>query len=178
MTQYAVFLRGINVGGHNLVKMAELKDCLEKKGYKKVKTFLASGNVLLEAEETSPEKLETFLEAILEKQFGFPISVLVRRVEELRRLKDLHVFKDIPVTKETRLYVTFLSEGAKGKLKIPYKDPDCDFRILTLAEGALFSVLVVSGERGTVDAMGIIEKEFGKRVTTRNWNTVEKMLAV
>lgn len=175
MTAYAAFLRGINLGGRT-VKMADLKICLEKLGYKNVKTFLASGNVRFEAEARA-SAIEKEMESALEKKFGFPIAVLVRRIDELQALKDLDVFGDVSVTKDTRRYVTFLSEKPTSKLKLPYKDPEWDFRILKCVDGALFSALVLSGDRGSVDAMAIIEKEFGKRVTTRNWNTVEKMLA-
>ncbi|QQR54305.1 DUF1697 domain-containing protein [Candidatus Peregrinibacteria bacterium] len=176
MTQYAAFLRGINLGGRT-VKMAELKAVLEKLDYKNVNTFLASGNAVFEKEPlSSPHALEMEMEEALEKKFGFKIPVLVRTVEELRALKNLQVFKDILLTPATRFYVTFLSQDATGSLKLPYKDPACDFCILKLEKGALFSVMVVGEDRGTVDAMAVIEKKFGKRVTTRNWNTIERML--
>ena len=87
-------------------------------------------------------------------------------------------FKGITVMPRTRLYVTFLGERPKATLKIPYESPGRDFRILRLGDGALFSVLTLSPTHGTTDAMEILEKEFGKAITTRNWNTIGKIAAI
>ncbi len=175
LIQYVAFLRGINLGKRT-VKMAKLKEVLEALGYQKVRTILASGNVVFELKKKSAKELEVDLERELEQAFGFKIAVLIRTIEELEQLQVAEPFKGIEVTPQTRLYVTFLSEDSPSQLELPYASADGEFSILKKMDGALFSVLVLSGDRGTVDAMGIIEKEFGKRVTTRNWNTVEKIL--
>lgn len=176
--KYAAFLRGINVGGNKKVPMAYLKKCLEKLGFKNVKTLLNSGNVVFETSKTKPEVLRKNIEAQIEKTFGFPSSTIIRSLEELQKLIDSDPFKGMKVTPATRLYITFLSEKPKTKLKIPYTSPDKNFKILRASNTEVCSWLVVTADRGSVDAMGMIEKEFGKNVTTRNWNTVEKMLKV
>jgi len=172
MNKYIALLRGINVGGHQ-VPMAKLKKTLEGIGYINVKTLLASGNVVFEAEKENLLLLTKKLEAALAKTFGFPISVLLRPVRDIEKLIKSEPFKGIKVTPETRLYVTFLSEKPKS-LKIP-ELPSKDFQILSVTDATVCSVLRLSPEKGTVDLMGAIEKEFGKNVTTRNWNTVEKI---
>ncbi len=174
--RYAALLRGINVGGNKKVSMADLKKHLEKAGYDNVKTLLASGNVLLDADEKDPTKLRTTLEQLLEKKFGFPIPVIVRTVDQLKALEKTNPFKGIAVTKETRLYVTFLSAKPKSTLKIPYESEEKDMRILRVTDGEVISVFLVTEKYGTTDGMAVIEREFGKNVTTRNWNTVLKLL--
>ncbi len=173
MTPYVAFLRGINVGGNKKVPMADLKKMMEKAGYENVKTLLNSGNVSFEAKKTSAKELE----ALLEKTFKFPVPVILRTKAELEKIAKANPFKGVTVTKDIRLYVTFLAEGAKKPgIKIPYVSPEKDFRILAASNSEIISVLDLSQGMGTVDAMGIVEKEWGKGVTTRNWNTVEKLL--
>src|SRR5690606_41622912 len=103
-----------------------------------------------------------------------------------RRSSDL----GIKVTPSTRLYVTFLSKAggdspfkgsgvrkeAKEPLKIPYISPEKDFKILQASNTEICSVLDLSKGGGTIKAMDIIETEYGSNVTTRNWNTIVKML--
>jgi uncharacterized protein (DUF1697 family) len=177
MARYAAFLRGINVGGNKKVPMAKLKTVMETMGFENVKTLLASGNVIFEGKKEDTKKLAAHIAKVLGEAFGFEIPVLIRTMEELEKLHAREPFAKIKVTKDIRLYVTFLSEKPKSKLKIPYESPDKAFRILALSGSELISVLDVS-KTGTPEAMSIIEKEFGKNVTTRNWNTIVKMVGV
>lgn len=174
-TRFASLLLGINVGGNRKVPMADLKVMLEKMGYENVKTLLASGNVLFDAPGTAASVSKAMEEA-LEKKFGFSVGVITWKVDDLKKLADTNPFKGIKVTPATRLYVTFLSEKPKSTLKIPYTSDDKSFKILAVKDDVVISVLTVSEGAGTVDAMKILTKEFGKKITTRNWNTVEKLL--
>ena len=104
---YVALLRGINVGGNNTVSMAILKECFEKLGYKKVTTYINSGNVIFQANQQN-RTLEKEIEKELEAKFGFPIRVVVRSFDEMQKL-----IKSIPKkwNKETewRHNVIFLS---------------------------------------------------------------------
>jgi uncharacterized protein (DUF1697 family) len=86
--RYVALLRGINVGGKSLVRMADLKGCVEELGYEDVSTFIASGNVLFKTSERDAAKLESTLERALERRFGRPIAVVVRSRTEFRRVVD------------------------------------------------------------------------------------------
>ena len=176
MTDYAAFLRGINVGGHKPMPMEKLKKAFESLQFKNVQTLLASGNVMFKAPSTSTAVLEKKIEDSLKKTFGHEIGVLVRTIEELQRLSESQPFKGIMVTRQTRLYVTFLSEKSKSSLKIPYASPDKSIRILRASVCEVCSILVLSLKSRTVDLMNILEKEFGHTVTTRNWNTIIRVL--
>jgi uncharacterized protein (DUF1697 family) len=174
--KYAAFLRGINVGGHKTVPMEGLKKTFASLGFQNVKTLLASGNILFDAPETTIVELTQKISAYLEKIFGFEIGVLVRTKVEIQKLTDSAPFKKIRVTPQTRLYVTFISGKPKGALKIPYESPGKEIRILQASDSAVLSVVTLSPGVGTIDLMGILEKEFGKNITTRNWNTIIKMV--
>jgi uncharacterized protein (DUF1697 family) len=172
MSKYAAFLRGINVGGVT-VKMDKLKKTLEGLGFTNVKTLLASGNVLFTAPSANENTLVNKIEKKLETAFGREIGVLVRKIEELQRLAAADPFAGIKVTPQTRLFVTFLSEKNKSSLKIPYETPDKNCRIIRANDREVCSVLTLYR---TVDLMSMLEKEFGRKITTRNWNTIEKIL--
>ncbi len=176
MIRYVAFLRGINVGGHKTVKMEELKRAFESLGFEQVETLLASGNVLFDSPAASESALVKKIEKTLATAFGFEIGVCVRRIEELQRLAETSPFAGVKVTPQTRLYVTFLAEKPKSGLKIPYESPDKNFKIIRATESELCSVLTLSPNSRTVDLMSILEKKFGGRVTTRNWNTINKVL--
>ncbi|MCX6121729.1 MAG: DUF1697 domain-containing protein [Ignavibacteriales bacterium] len=178
MTKYAAFLRGINVGGHKPVPMQKLKKALESLHFKNVQTLLASGNVVFEAPPIDTIALEQKLEAKLQKTFGMKIGVLIRTMEELQSLNESQPFKGIDVTPETRLYVTFFSEKPKNRLKIPYTSPDKSYKILYISGREVCSVLILSSNSQTTDLMKVLEKEFGRKVTTRNWNTIVRVLAI
>lgn len=176
MTQYVAFLRGINVGGNSLIKMADLVKIFQTLGYKNVKTILASGNVLFETAEKA-DKAVSEIEKKLSEKLKREIHVILRTIEEIKALIGENPFKNIKVTPETRLYITFLKEKAKTGFKIPYESPQKNFRILKNINNALMSVAILMPQFKTTEAMNIIEKEFGKKVTTRNWNTILKIAA-
>ncbi len=174
--RYVALLRGINVGGNKKVPMADLKKMMEKMGYTNVKTLLNSGNVMFDTAEKSMPAIKKAFEAQFEKTFGFSSHTIIRSITEIEKLVKANPFKRIKVTPATRLYVTFLSDKPTSTLKIPYESADKLYRILSVDDSCICSVLIVTDTKNTTDAMKILEKEYGKNVTTRNWNTVEKML--
>lgn len=156
--------------------MEFLKDVMEKAGYTNVRTLLASGNLIFETNERDVESLRLSLEVLFQETFSFDVPTILRTKEQIQRLTAADPFKDVLVTSETRLYVTFLgSKKKETSLELPYESPEKNFRITSSIEDALFSVLYLSNGRGTVDAMSILEKAYGKDITTRNWNTVQKI---
>lgn len=174
--KYVAFLRGINVGKKK-VPMIELKKMCDELGFSQVRTVLNTGNIIFETRAQDIIHLRQRIERELEKTFGFRIDTIIRLHEELVSLVERNPFKTISMTPETRLYVTFLSEKSPSPLTLPYPTPERDFTILSETEQEVCSVLILSGNRGTTDAMKVLEKEFGKRITTRNWNTVAKIAA-
>ena len=79
---YVALLRGINVGGNAMIRMSELKTCLEKTGFAEVRTFIQSGNVLFSAPKTATPRLARKIEAAIEKTFGMKVGVVVFAADE------------------------------------------------------------------------------------------------
>jgi uncharacterized protein (DUF1697 family) len=173
--KFVVFFRGINVGGHKKAPMADLKAMFSKMGFENVKTLLNSGNVVFETDKIEEGDLIKKIDENFQKSFGFESKIMVRTMEQIQKLVDLKPFEEIDVDKDTRLYVSFLPEETDSSLKLPYTSPNGDFKILQKTNREVFSVLNLKNTR-SVDAMAFLEKEYGKDITTRNWNTVMKII--
>ena len=181
LVRYVAFLRGINVGGHKPVKMADLRTAFLAMGFGNVRTVLASGNVLIDSLpglglSESVLDLTAHIEQCLRKTFGYPIAVTLRTPADLQRLVRSDPFEDVPMTPDTRLHVTFISDTRTGGRDFTYAAPEGDLRITRVASGELCSVLVLSPTRSTADLMAILEREFGPGITTRNWNTIIRIV--
>lgn len=170
MEKFVAFLRGINVGGNKKVPMSELKLLLEKSGFKNVKTVLASGNVIFEREDKEIAEIQN----IMEKYFGFSIPTIVVPFDVISRLTKSGPFQNIDITKETVCYVTLSNEKTVSTIAIPSQVPDQSFQIIHVSDVAVFSVIDKKKIK-TTEVMKFLEKEFGKTITTRNYNTILKI---
>lgn len=174
-TTYIAFLRGINVGGHHKVPMADLKIALEKIGFSNIETLLNSGNVIFDAIPVNSSNLEAVLSEVLEKRFGFPIPTRIRTAKSIQKLVDREPFKEVNLTKDIRLYVSFLAKDTESKLILPWQSDDDSYKILGYEDKILWSVLDLS-ITNTPKAMEFAERFYGKDMTTRNWNTVLRIV--
>ncbi len=174
MSSYVALLRGINVGGHT-VPMATLTKTLEGIGCLNVKTILASGNVVFDTRTEPLPKLTKKLESALAERFGFPIPTLLRTKSEFEKLYTSQPFKGVRVTSESRLYVTFLPK--KQRESSAPKLSSKGLRVVAMSGAEVCTVICLSDGQGTVGFMSALEKAYGKNITTRNWNTVVKIVA-
>ncbi len=174
---YGAFLRGINVGGNRIIPMKELKKAFEELGFTDVRTLLASGNVIFTTgKKEKPEALVKKIEQKLQKTFGHSIGTQLRTIESLEIITKKNPFTEIKITPETRLYVTFIPERPKTALALPYQTAEKEYCILKETDGEVFSVLTLIHGSRSVDAMNILGKHYGKNITTRNLNTLVKMV--
>lgn len=175
MIEVAVFLRGINVSGYRKVPMADLKLLLSSMGYKKVRTWLNSGNAMLICEEQNLPDLEARLAQELELKFGFSIPVIAIPLDLLLESIRLFPFENQPSGKDIRHYVSFLKHLPTEWLA-PWSTDDDAFRVIDVREKMVFSVLDLS-KKQTTQGMDLLEIRYGKQITTRNWNTILRMTA-
>ncbi len=170
--KYIILLRGINVGGNKKVPMADLKKLLEQNGAKHVLTLLNSGNVIAALDNEPEAVIEARLSALIEAHFGFAVPILVRTAKTIYQLVKEDPFRTVPVTKDTRLYITFLKEPSTHTLTLPWQTADAAFTILQVKDRIIYSVLDL-GQIQTTKGMEMLDKLFGKNNTTRNWNTIQ-----
>ncbi len=176
MPQYVAFLRGINVGGRKPLKMDELKSGLAAMNFQNIKTVLASGNVLFDAPKYTVVALGRAIESKVSELLDHDVSVIVRTVAEIKALADLEPFRWVKMTPSTRLYVTFLAEKSETPAVIPADLVSKNLKILNVTPSEVCSVVTITSTQKSLNAMTVIEKQFGEKVTTRSWSTIEKIL--
>jgi uncharacterized protein (DUF1697 family) len=166
--RYAAFLRGVSPMN---AKMPELKRCFEAAGFSDVSTVLSSGNVVFGAPAASEAALEKRAVAAMEKVMGRSFPVIVRALDDLRALLASDPYKGLRLAPGSKRVVTFLRQAPRSEPSLPIELHGA--RILRLRGREAFSAYV-AGPRGPV-FMTLIEKTFGKDVTTRTWDTVDKV---
>lgn len=176
MHTYIALLRGINMAGHKVIKMDDLRKCFESMRFKNVRTYIQSGNVIFESSEINTDKLCNTIEKGLTKSFGHEIAVFVRTLEEFKKIAKLNPFKKITTHTESKMFVTFVSEEIRTKLTVPMFSTRKDVEVIAVKGRDFFSLShEVKGRFGFPNLF--IEKEFGMAATTRNWNTLIKLAA-
>lgn len=171
---YVALLRGINVGSHHKVPMPELRKLLENHGFRNIKTLLNSGNVVFKGTQAEDKALGQEISQLVEQHFGFPVPILLRKGVDIQRILARKPFEKIETHKDLRLYVTFLNNMPKENSPIPWASEDGSFQIIGSSDTELYSTVDISKSK-TTDAMKHLEKSYGKDITTRNWNTLEKI---
>lgn len=154
-------------------KMPELKRCFEAAGFEKVKTVLSSGNVVFDTRASSDASLQDRAEAAMEKQLGRSFLTIVRSIEALQEILDSDPYRAGRLTVGSKKVVTFLRQAPAVRPRLPIALDGA--RILRL-EGLEAYSAYVRGSKGPV-FMTLIEKTFGRDVTTRTWDTVKKVTA-
>ena len=173
MPSYVAMLRGINVSGSKPVKMEALRASFEALGFKNVRTYVQSGNVVFEAKERAAAPLGPKIAARIKRDFGFDVPVLVLGAAELARIVEQNPFlkQRGEATDVTKLHVTFLAgaPAAAGLEKMEGVSSGRDaFRCL----GTSIYLLCPDGYGNTKLSNNAFERALGAAATTRNWKTV------
>jgi len=168
VTKYVAFLRAINVGGHTILKMADLKRMFESFGLENVQTSIQSGNVIFESEA---DTLEKRIESQLEKTSGYKIKLFVRTMRELQSIVSKSPFT---ATAAETVFVAFLN-----------KKPDRKNQQVLLALISEADDFAVKGREvynlrrdreKSVFSPNFVEKILKLPVTTRNMTTLTKIV--
>ena len=171
--KYAAFLRGINVSGQKLIKMEELSSIFESAGFKNVKTYLASGNVVFDAAQKSETAVSKKLKTTLHSALGYEVDVMLRTLDELHALVALDPFQKVK-SKGAKRYLTFLAEPPVKVPKLPLISAKKNVEVIRIIDRDAFS-LVTTIPNGDYPNP-FLEKLLKISATTRNWNTIEKII--
>ncbi len=177
MPIYVALLRGINVGGKKIVRMENLRASFEALGFGLVRTYAQSGNVIFEAARASSDDLAKTIAGKISKDFGSPIPVFLRTLDEMEK-----IVRDNPFLKEkgvddSKLHVTFLSvlpaRDARDKLDVVDALPD-RFHIM----GREIYLYCPNGYGRTRLSNNALEKQLSIGATTRKWKTVTRLAKI
>jgi uncharacterized protein (DUF1697 family) len=171
LTTYIALLRGINVGGNNKVPMADLRAMCSGLGYDNVETYIQSGNVVFDS-AASEASVVVDVEAGLLSTFGLTLSVVLRSAQEL---VDIVARNPFPGESDgTKLHVTCFA-APLPKETVAKLDPDVAPPDAFMLDGRAM-YLHLPGGMGTSKLAAHVGQKLGKLGTTRNWNTVLKLV--
>lgn len=174
MPTYVALLRGINVGGHKKVAMADLRRLLSDMGCNGVRTYIQSGNAVFGSDLKTAREVEIAVGQQISADLGMDVAVLVRTPEELADVVAANPFDEAD-TEPTKVVVYFLSAPVKASLLEALLPPAFAPEALAVGDGVLYLRLPAGQARSElVVALG--KTKLGVDVTARNWRTVTTLL--
>lgn len=177
IVQYLALLRGINVGGNNIIKMTELKKCFEAMDFSDVTTYIQSGNIIFNSDEKDKNKILNKIENGLSKTFRYDAKAVVISYKELKGIvnnappefgKDSETYRyDVIFLKEPLTVKTaMLNVSAREGVDAAYEGKKVLY----------FSRLIAKAGQSYLNK--IISLPVYKNMTIRNWNTTTKLLTL
>lgn len=173
--KYVALLRGINVGGKTLIKMANLKFCIEELGYAKVKTYINSGNVIFETGEHDELKLAHSIEKAIKNSTKLDVRVVV--ISEDNYVK---IVKNVPKDwgerqgwKYNTLFLIPPYDTREIMKDIGELKPDIE--TVVPGQGVIYQALLFE-KFGRTSSGKLASRSSYRMMTIRNWNTTKKLL--
>lgn len=172
--RYIALLRGINLGGNNLIKMEALRAEFEELGFKNVVSYINSGNLAFDTAKSSEKKLSDKIEKSVEAMIGRKINVMIREQSDIEKVVAKDPFKG-KYESHKEMHVLFMKdEMPADKEKLLLEQQTDDEKIVVhgreiychLKRGVAESVLL---------GKMFIEKKLQVSTTARNWRTVQKL---
>lgn len=175
MITHLALLRGINVSGHNMMKMDALKTTLEAIGFQNVQTYIQSGNVFVDTDEENQAKVGFQIKQEIFKAFGHEVPIVVIGKTDLENCFKNNAFLKEKEVDTKKLYVAFVSIALRNDsvndLKMSQVKPD----EAHIDESRIYIKYAVGAGKTRFDQK-YIEKKLNVTATIRNWNTVTQLL--
>lgn len=177
MKTYISILRGINVGGHKLIKMLDLKQLYIELGFKKIETYIQSGNVVFQGIQLPKKELELTIKRAIKEKFGFEVPVLVIEFETLSEIVKNNSFKEELSKDPNCMHVTFLSE--KPELKLLSSILELKFNEDEIQSfNEVIYIYCPNGYGKTKFTNTFFESKLKVDATTRNWKTTNELVLI
>ena len=174
MEPYISILRGINVGGHKLIKMQALTKLYEELGFKNVKTYIQSGNVVFQAKQTDSTLLEEMISKKMTEIFTFEVPIIVKLQKEIAKIHKNNPFIHEKNYDTNLLHVTFLSQKPK-QADIAKITGDFGNDEFIITDKAVY-LYCPNGYGNTKLTNTFFENKLKISATTRNWKTTTELL--
>ena len=153
--------------------MQDLVVLFESFGFSNVKTYLQTGNVLFNSDDTDPAKILKIIDNGIFKKLGYRVTVILRTKQNLLDIADSKPFMNYEG--DVKYYLTFLAETPKQPPTLPIRMNDIENKVFKIDNNNVYTVgFNVKGRYGFPNVF--IEKEFDVPATTRNWNTILRIL--
>jgi uncharacterized protein (DUF1697 family) len=172
---HVALLRAVNLGPHNRVPMAALRDLALELGFTNARTLLNSGNIVFEAGRRAPGAVAQMLERETARRLGVQTDFMVRRAAEWQGIIAANPFPDVAAREPNRLLVICLKTAPGQPALRAFEQAARTGRERVRIVGAQAYIVYPDGVGQSKLTMTIIEKALGTRGTGRNWNTVLKL---
>ena len=177
MTVMISLLRGVNVGGHRKVKMEDLRALYESLGFEDVQTYINSGNVLFRTAQRDLVRLRKRIEDAIEGACGFRSHVILRTPSDLRGVIARNPFAARTGMDPSRLAIHFLAADPSAEARDQVLAIDAAPEELRIGGRELY-IYFPNGMARPKLSMPVVEKTLRTTGTSRNWNTVRKLLEI
>ena len=172
-TIFVALLRGVNVGGNNIISMKSLKTSFEQLGFLDVRTYINSGNILFKAKERDARKLETKIEAMLSRDYNLGCKVVVRSFSEMASLIE-NLPKDWNGDTQWKYNVIFLRHSIDSEKVLESLGPKPQIEKVVYYPGTLlWSARISDMTRTTMQKLS--SHKLFQDMTVRNTNTTRKL---
>jgi uncharacterized protein (DUF1697 family) len=175
MAVVVAMLRGVNVGGHNKIKMDALREICGSMKFSDAQTYVQSGNVVFRTEERDLGRVGKLLQDGIEKKFGFRPGVILRNAAELRSVIARNPFAERRVIEPNRLLVWFLATDPGAEVRKAIKQIKTETEELR-PDGRELYIYFSSGMARPGFSWAVLERTLKTAGTGRNWNSVNKLL--
>jgi len=174
-SEYVALLRGINVGGNNIIKMTKLVTCFTELGFGNVRTYIQSGNVIFSAAPEKPAELTKRIETELAERFGYDATVVVRSRKQLADLvaRAPRGFGSSPSTYRYDVLFLMAPLTVRSALAVLPRKAGVD-EVFSGAAEIYFSRLIKKATQSQLSR--VMGTPIYKSMTIRNWNTTTKLL--
>lgn len=177
MTRYVALLRGINVGGKNIIKMTELKACLERRGFERVRTYIQSGNVLFSSGRARPAELKRELEEALGSAFGYQGVAVLRSRGQMGAIVERAPAGFGCEPKRFRYDVLFLDGPLTSRVAIQSVPQRAGVDAVIEGPGVLYYSRLIS-QVSKSQLSRVVALPIYRSMTLRNWNTTTKLASL
>jgi uncharacterized protein (DUF1697 family) len=177
METYISILRGINLGGHNTIKMEALKSLLSKCGFKNVQTYIQSGNVVYQFESIAAKQLDILIQDKIREQFMLEVPVITMTVDELKTVANCNPFSKDKEKDVSFFHITYLSDEPQAdhlNKTMDLKYPPDEFVII----GKAVYLYCPNGYGKTKLSNKFLESKLKVAGTTRNWKTTNELILI
>lgn len=171
--RYIALLRGINVGGNTMIKMSELKEAFENLGFKKVVSYVNSGNLAFDTKKSAESKLALKIEQAVEKMIDKQVLVMVRERSSIHEVLEHDPFRGEYETHK-QMHVLFLKEPVPADKQKEILGLATDQERINIRGREIYALLP-GGMAESPLGRGLLEKTLKMPMTARNWRTVEKL---
>lgn len=172
---YIALLKGINVGGNNLIKKTSLQQLCQKLGLMNVKTYIQSGNIVFESNGVTVNELENLLQQHIQTTFLVNTKVFVYTTTQIKTVIENNPFVNHTDYDEKNMYVTFLASQPHENLLATLQEKLQPLEQLFCFENTIYLYCPNGYGKTKVHNQTIIQK-LKVEATTRNWKTTNKLL--